>query len=210
MDETYEGDDYIDAEDIDNMTDEELAAYEAYENREYDPSEMDQEEFESSWSKLDEDQAISHHNLIERVEGKGTAIDPVEQQYEIPTRQSHNPTVEYKEDTVDIDGIQVTGSFPEFESAKDVSLPGDLRFESVSKQESFCNSELQRDVQENPDQYKDVFTPEQLAQIEKGEKPAGFTWHHNQEVGKMQLVDAQTHDENRHLGGFALWGGEKR
>ncbi|WP_306475043.1 HNH endonuclease [Bacillus pseudomycoides] len=54
---------------------------------------------------------------------------------------------------------------------------------------------------------KDLFTPRQLAQIQKGEaRIHGLTWHHHQVTGKMQLVDSEVHGAN-HLGGNKLWGG---
>lgn len=37
--------------------------------------------------------------------------------------------------------------------------------------------------------------------------PPGFVWHHHQDVGRMQLVNKAAHDEHRHTGGMAIWGG---
>lgn len=38
--------------------------------------------------------------------------------------------------------------------------------------------------------------------------PEGYTWHHHQDVGRMQLVSSQLHDlANPHTGGMAIWGG---
>jgi DNase/tRNase domain of colicin-like bacteriocin len=35
--------------------------------------------------------------------------------------------------------------------------------------------------------------------------PAGYTWHHHQQTGRMQLVEYKTHRMTGHTGGFALW-----
>ena len=35
--------------------------------------------------------------------------------------------------------------------------------------------------------------------------PKGFTWHHHQITGRMQLVDSNIHAETGHTGGFSLW-----
>ena len=52
------------------------------------------------------------------------------------------------------------------------------------------------------------FTTEQLEQIRKGEaRIKGYTWHHDAECGKMQLVKSDVHMLNRHTGGKAIWGG---
>ncbi|MGC9342799.1 MAG: HNH endonuclease, partial [Bacteroidales bacterium] len=51
------------------------------------------------------------------------------------------------------------------------------------------------------------FTKEQLEQIKNGETPDGYTWHHNETSGKMELVRTDVHQANRHTGGKAIWGG---
>jgi ribosomal protein L17 len=37
-------------------------------------------------------------------------------------------------------------------------------------------------------------------------KVFGFTWHHNERDGVMELVDEVVHTSNRHHGGFSKWG----
>ena len=37
--------------------------------------------------------------------------------------------------------------------------------------------------------------------------PPNLTWHHHQDVGKMQLVNKEKHKTFRHTGGMAIWGG---
>lgn len=36
------------------------------------------------------------------------------------------------------------------------------------------------------------------------ETPAGYTWHHHEEVGRMQLIDMKVHTDFAHTGGVAL------
>ena len=36
--------------------------------------------------------------------------------------------------------------------------------------------------------------------------PKGFTWHHHQTTGRMQLVNSKIHSKTGHTGGFSLWG----
>lgn len=211
----YEFDEYEDEiEAIDNMTDEELDALEAYANRDYSLDETEPVEFELENNEIEA--AISKDKLNNYIDRKGETSAPegsALEQYEnmqVQTRMSRSPSVEYVEDTVRIDDRVVTGKFPEFSSVKDIQLPEDLRFARVNAQEKRCNEELCRDVTENPDEYKDIFTDKQLDQIRAHETPEGYTWHHHQDVGRMQLVDARVHSANRHDGGFVLWGGEKR
>ena len=36
---------------------------------------------------------------------------------------------------------------------------------------------------------------------------SGYTWHHNQEEGVLQLVDKNVHEQTGHTGGRSIWGG---
>lgn len=57
---------------------------------------------------------------------------------------------------------------------------------------------------------RSIFTAEQFAQIEGGRKKIdGYTWHHHQDTGRMQLVSRDLHNWIKHLGGNALWGMKK-
>lgn len=50
------------------------------------------------------------------------------------------------------------------------------------------------------------FSTQQLKAIQHGsEKIPGFTWHHHQEFGRMQLVPSDFHQAVGHSGGFKLW-----
>lgn len=40
----------------------------------------------------------------------------------------------------------------------------------------------------------------------EAERIKGFTWHHHQEIGKMQLVPRDIHEWIKHIGGNKLWG----
>jgi len=42
------------------------------------------------------------------------------------------------------------------------------------------------------------------------ETPVGYTWHHNEAFGVMQLVDSAVHAAAGHTGGFAIVGGITR
>lgn len=134
--------------------------------------------------------------------------------YEIHTRNEsldgdrHPITgVPFERKTVqDADGNEVTGVFPVFDSEFDAQLPDELLQSSDREQFNECNRQL-KDAVENDPELAAKFTPEQLEQIKNGETPDGYTWHHNEEKGKMQLVDADTHAQTGHTGGKTIWGG---
>ena len=122
--------------------------------------------------------------------------------------QNHPVTeVPFKEKTVVTDnGEELTGVFPEFKSVHDVQLPEDLYLESDKKQFDECNKQLKEAVESDSELAKN-FDEEQLDQIKNGETPDGYTWHHNEETGKMQLVESEIHAKTGHLGGRSIWGG---
>lgn len=52
------------------------------------------------------------------------------------------------------------------------------------------------------------FTDRQLEQIHAGlDGINGYTWHHHQVEGKLQLVEGKIHKNAAHTGGRAIWGG---
>lgn len=148
-----------------------------------------------------------------KVEKKDTGNDE-KISYEIHTRNEslegdrHPITgVPFERKTVeDSDGNEVTGVFPEFDSDFDAQLPEDLYEASDKDQFAECNRQLKEAVEKDPELVK-KFTPEQLEQIKNGDTPDGYTWHHNEEKGKMQLVDSDIHAKTGHTGGKTIWGG---
>ena len=134
--------------------------------------------------------------------------------YEIHTRNEslegdkHPMTdVSFERKTVeDADGNEVTGVFPVFDSEYDAQLPENLYKASDKEQFKECNKQLKEAVEKDPELAK-KFTPEQLEQIKNGDTPDGYTWHHNEERGKMQLVDSDVHAKTGHTGGKTIWGG---
>ena len=107
---------------------------------------------------------------------------------------------------VDSDGNLATGVFPKFESSFDAQLPENLLKASDKEQFAECNHQLQEHVEKNTNATK-TFSSEQLEQIQNGDTPDGYTWHHNEEIGKMQLVKSDVHALTGHTGGRSIWGG---
>lgn len=50
------------------------------------------------------------------------------------------------------------------------------------------------------------FSSSQLAQLFQGKTPDGFTWHHHQVPGRIQLVNRRAHKATGHTGGRTIWG----
>lgn len=122
--------------------------------------------------------------------------------------QTHPETgVHFEEKTVkNSEGKDVIGVFPEFDSKFDAKLPDNLLQASDKDQFAECNKQLKEGIEKDPELAK-KFTPEQIEQIKNGDTPDGYTWHHNEETGKMQLVDSEIHAKTGHTGGKVIWGG---
>jgi len=65
------------------------------------------------------------------------------------------------------------------------------------------NPNLRHDLGLNQGQYEFFMKPDPMP----AESPPGLTWHHHQDVGKMQLVDQDLHARYGHVGGMEIWGG---
>jgi len=64
-------------------------------------------------------------------------------------------------------------------------------------------------VQKDPE-LRRRFTERQIQQLKAGLTPGGYTWHHHQTPGKMQLVDKNVHFKIGHTGGGEIWGVEEK
>ncbi len=117
--------------------------------------------------------------------------------------------VEYVRKTITINGVQIEGVFPKFDSVFDTELdPDNFKTKAYAKE---CNAKLKEAIANNPE-LRSKFTDEQLQDIEEGRTPTGYVWHHNEEPGKMQLVKREDHDRviggAAHTGGNSLWGAD--
>ncbi len=116
--------------------------------------------------------------------------------------------VSYQKKIVDLFGTKIEGVFPKFDSVFTTELPKDKLMASDKTQFDYCTNQLKNELKSNPS-LREKFSPRQLEQIENGKTPGGYTWHHNEEVGKMELVDSDKHELTKHVGGKAIWGGGK-
>ena len=75
-------------------------------------------------------------------------------------------------------------------------------WESGDKENFKYSTEQLRDYLETHPELKSKFTEQQLEQIMNGEPYIkGYTWHHSEIPGKMQLVETKVHVQSGHTGG---------
>lgn len=96
--------------------------------------------------------------------------------------------------------------FPIFDAVCETRLPAELIKAKDVEQFRYATLELARKMRSDP-RLAMRFTPEQREQIMAGYKPKGFTWHHHEDTGRMQLVETSLHQATPHRGGKAIWGG---
>lgn len=117
--------------------------------------------------------------------------------------------VPYEKQTVETpDGKKVEGVFPKFDSVFDTEIPPEQYKDSDASQFNTCNQKLKEAVEKDPT-LRSKFNEKQLEQINNGDRPTGYTWHHNEKVGRMQLVPTDIHSKTPHTGGRSIWGGGK-
>lgn len=117
--------------------------------------------------------------------------------------------IPYEKKIINYNGIKIEGVFPVFESVFDTELSKENYQRSNTKQFSECKKNLKEAIDKNPELGKN-FTNRELKDIQNGDTPEGYTWHHSEEVGKMQLVKTEDHDRTiggaAHTGGNSIWG----
>lgn len=119
--------------------------------------------------------------------------------------------------TVTKNGVTLTkdaNGFPIFDSRFDTILPNHLLGnQDEASHFRYANERLGALLEANPALAQQMgLTQAQVDHLKRsppsGDPPPGFTWHHHQDVGRMQLVSTVDHQAHvPHTGGMAIWGG---
>lgn len=117
--------------------------------------------------------------------------------------------VPFVEKTIELpDGQVVEGTFPVFSPVFEVQISEASYLQSDAAHFGAGNEALYAEIVRDPDVGAQMgFGPEEVGQLSMGETPDGYTWHHSEEPGLLQLVEQETHHETGHTGGRELWGG---
>lgn len=173
----------------------------------------------------DKEQAIKGlKNLGKVVAVSGLAIGVVDfidgadivEAEELETRNDHlngyehpDTGVPFVEKAVGLpNGQVVEGVFPEFDSTFNVIIAEELYLENDDVHFEVANETMYKAITENQNLANDLgFSQADVQAVANGQTPEGYTWHHNEEPGSLQLVDEETHAQTAHTGGRAIWGG---
>ena len=117
--------------------------------------------------------------------------------------------VPFVEKTVELPyGQVIEGTFPVFQSEFRVELAEEVYLESDSVQFGIANDTLYLAIQEEPSLASQLGLSQTDVQgLLSGQTPDGYTWHHYEDMGVLQLVDEDVHAQTAHTGGRAIWGG---
>jgi hypothetical protein len=135
---------------------------------------------------------------------------------DIETRNDHlngyehpETGVPFVEKTVELpNGQVVEGTFPVFDSKFNVMIAEELYLESDDVHFKVANDTLYQAIQEDPKLAQQLgLSQADVQALANGQTPEGYTWHHNEEPGLLQLVDEEIHEQTGHTGGRSLWGG---
>lgn len=119
----------------------------------------------------------------------------------------------FQRDTVMIGDIRVEGVFPHFDALfePEITMPESLWMGKGNNREAhfaWCRHQLKEAVLKNP-ALAARFTAQERKLIMEEKKLPGYTWHHHQQPGRMQLVSSKKHNAAmhgvNHTGGNALW-----
>ena len=108
-------------------------------------------------------------------------------------------------DRINIGDVEIRGVFPVFESILEKQLPKRYLRRPETDQFNYLNNWLRRRI--NDPYIRRKFNKRQIEMIRQGKKPRGYTWHHNQQQGLMQLVRTDIHARTAHTGGDSIWCG---
>ena len=137
------------------------------------------------------------------------------------------PPVRYVQKIVDINGKNIQVVVPEFPHKFDLQMQDldlqklgyeegieQLLIESGPKQNTILWKHIKQEVDAGNLEYTSKFTKKELSYIRSDDflkskkyRKLKYTWHHNEELGRMQLVDKGLHWKVKHTGGNSIWSG---
>lgn len=126
---------------------------------------------------------------------------------ELAGRNHETTGVKYVEKTITVDGIEIIVVVPEFTAVFECKISEELWKKGDREIFKNCIEQLRDYLKAHPEM-KSQFNEQQLDQIMNGEPYIkGYTWHHSEIPGKMQLVENRTHALSGHTGGNLIWCG---
>lgn len=119
-----------------------------------------------------------------------------------------NTHVPFERTEIQYAGETISGVYPVFDSAFSAQLQPAEYTLSDAAHESIANAQLHAAIIDNPTLQAELHLSDADVQaLAMNVTPEGYTWHHHEQPGELQLVDSYTHNETAHTGGRFIWGG---
>jgi hypothetical protein len=144
--------------------------------------------------------------------------------------------IQFTEKIINHKGISFKGVFPDFSkhSAFSTSLPEKYYTYNDNNTFEICKNAFRKEYEKNPIKIKQILRDlnkgktyksngimlnedemlknqiDDISQEIPGKQKGrifGYTWHHNEEIGRMDLVADDIHKMVKHIGGNSIWGG---
>lgn len=102
----------------------------------------------------------------------------------------------------------ISDVFPVFEAAFTARIEPEHYLLTDAEHYALANAQLYAAIEQDA-AIGDIIglTEDDKAALKDGQTPAGYTWHHHEQPGVLQLVNAQIHAQTEHIGGRVIWGG---
>ena len=116
--------------------------------------------------------------------------------------------VPFERTDVQYAGETISGVYPVFDSAFSAQLQPSEYILSDATHESIANSQLYAAIEQNPSLQSELgLSSVEVNSLQHNVTPAGYTWHHHEQPGHIQLVESDVHNQTAHTGGRYIWGG---
>tara|TARA_R110001606_G_scaffold199826_1_gene347623 strand:+ start:313 stop:1314 length:1002 start_codon:yes stop_codon:yes gene_type:complete len=127
--------------------------------------------------------------------------------------------ITYKRKTITLpNGLKISGIFPAFKHISKVKLPDYLLNKSDVMQMNYAFMKFKKKLLLDPELQK-KFSKSEIEEMLSRKitstktpnyKIKGYTWHHSEEIGVLELVETKVHNAGiPHDGGSAIWSGGK-
>lgn len=116
--------------------------------------------------------------------------------------------VPFERTEIEYNGQLISDVFPVFESEFTATLTEQQYLLSDSTHFNIANEQLYNEIQQNPALAQSLnLSSEDIVNLQYNITPEGYTWHHHEQPGQLQLVETAVHDQTAHTGGRFIWGG---
>lgn len=116
--------------------------------------------------------------------------------------------VPFERSEIEYEGQIVSDVFPVFDSPFTAEINESDYHLTDQTHNKIANSQLYDAIQTNPHLATEIGLNEMdINLLQHNITPDGYTWHHYEQPGQIQLVESSVHDQTAHTGGRFIWGG---